>query len=153
MALLAVTALVLVALASCEAPLAAPAGAYRITPPAGYAAAWDQVQQCSGRRASFDRIRWHAVPDVAIPCPAGECSGVWYPPHDIYLAEIHVHDAAGAYFVARHEMLHDLLQVAEHPGAFCACGLGGTEPEMGGCSAGALTSRTRPPRPTTPLPR
>lgn len=132
---MAATALVLVALASCEAPLAAPAGAYRITPPAAYVAAWDEVQQCSGTRASFDRIRWHAVPGPAIPCPGGNggCSGVWYPPHDIYLTEQHVHDAPGGYFVARHEMLHDLLQVAEHPKTFCACGLGGSEPAMGGC--------------------
>ena len=131
--LVAVTALVLVALTSCDASFAAPPGAYRITPPAGYAAAWEQVQQCSGRRGSFDRIRWHAVPSAAIPCPGGECSGVWYPPHDIFLTEQHVYDLPGEYFVARHEMLHDLLQVAEHPRAFCACGLGGSEPEMGAC--------------------
>lgn len=125
----------LTALSGCQAPLAAPPHAYRITPPAGFVAAWDQVQQCSGRRGRFDRIRWFTVPDPGIPCPAGECSGVWYPPHDIYLTTPYLSDPSGNYFVARHEMLHDLLQVADHPALFCACGLGGTDSVMGACSA------------------
>ena len=120
--------------AGCEVSFAAPPRtAYRITPPAAYREAWREIEQCSGRRAPFDQVRWYAVPDSTMPCPAGQCSGLWYPPHDIYLTELHVHDPAGEYFVARHEMLHDLLQVASHPATFCTCRLGGTEPEMGGC--------------------
>ena len=123
----------LVGLPSCHAPFAPPEGAYAIAAPAEYAAAWAAVEQCAERRGLFERIQWHAVPDSAIPCPSGECSGVWYPPHDIYVTEENVHEPS--YFVVRHEMLHDLLQVADHPALFCTCGLGGKDPANGSCPA------------------
>ena len=116
---------------SCHAPFAPPENAYAIAAPAEYAQAWQAVQRCAGRSGRFERIRWYAVRDRAIPCPSGQCSGVWYPPHDIYVTEEYVHEPS--YFVVRHEMLHDLLQVPDHPEVFCSCGLGGTDPATGSC--------------------
>lgn len=108
---------------SCLDPFAPPTGAYRIESPGEYRAAWLGVEECSGLRGDFDRVRWYAVPGPSFPCPQGNCSGRWLRPHDIYITESHVHNGYSGYFVARHEMLHDLIGAPGHPPVFCTCDL------------------------------
>ena len=111
-------------LAACLDPAAPPADAYALIPPPEYRAAWQQVEDCSGLRGDFSRVRWFAVPGHRFLCSVGWCDGLWTPPHNIYISEEQaLNSDNNDYFIARHEMLHDLLQVPGHPQAFCTCDL------------------------------
>lgn len=115
-------ALVIVAtafLCGCLDPFAPPLGTKRFEPRGLYTEYWSAVEQCSGLRGQFDRIRWYAVPATPFICPttAGYCYGLWREPHDIFV------ERTAPYLIVGHEMLHDLLQRTDHPPVFRTCGL------------------------------
>lgn len=117
------TVIATVVFAACLDPFAPPANAYRFEPPDEYRAAWATVEECSDLRGTFASVRWYAVPGSSFPCSRGLCSGSWQPPHDIYVAETHAHDAYSQHFVVRHEILHDLIGAPGHPAVFRTCDL------------------------------
>ena len=106
-------------LCGCLDPFAVPLGTERFEPPGLYSEYWRAVEQCSGLRGQFDRIRWYAVPTTPFTCPttAGSCYGLWREPHDIFV------ERTAPYLIVGHEILHDLLQRGDHPPVFRACGL------------------------------
>ena len=106
-------------LGGCLDPFAPPLGTARIEPPGLYGEYWSAVEQCSGLRGEFGRIRWYAVPTAPFTCPTatGFCYGFWRKPHDIFV------ERTAPFLVVGHEMLHDLLQRGDHPPVFRACGL------------------------------
>lgn len=110
----------------CLAPFE-PANAVEFAPPSVYVELWTEVEACSRVSGDFQLLHWFVVlgSDDQFSCPqhGGSCGGWWEFPHEIYLAEPEVHNAATHYRTVRHEMLHDLLQTGEHPAAFDACGL------------------------------
>jgi len=112
---LALASLALGACADAFAPTKAVPGAVGIAAPAVYATWWAQVESCSGRTADLRRISWFAVPEVHyFEYRREEYNGYWWGTHDIVLAGRHVLNA----YTVRHEMLHDLLDVGEHPAEF-----------------------------------
>ncbi len=103
------------ALVSCLDPFAPPPGTYPFAPPLAYRVAWLQVENCSGLRGDFTRVKWFAIPGLFFRCGEGNCQGMWTSPHRIY--------SAGDYFTVRHEILHDLLGGGGHPPVFRTCNL------------------------------
>ncbi len=114
----------LVVAAACADAFSPPRGAVQIFPPPAFRVAWQEVEACSGRSGSFDRVRWFLTPGSFMRCGDLTCAGIWHPPHDIYLTEFAAADSAGRYFTVRHEILHDLLAGgADHPAVFDTCGV------------------------------
>lgn len=107
-----------------ETSFSPPQGTQRFEPPAAYRIAWQQVEDCSGLRGNFDRVRWFLIPQPTFDCLDSDCNGLLKTPHDIYLSERAAVDSVGGYWTVRHEILHDLLGgVPGHPEAFRICGL------------------------------
>lgn len=108
-----------VLLTSCLDPFAPPIGTRPFDPPTRYRDYWQAVEDCSGIRSNFERVRWYAVPETPFPCPngSGYCFAIWREPHDIFL------ERTAPYITVGHEMLHDLLQRGDHPDVFRTCGL------------------------------
>ena len=107
-------------------PFSPPEGTQRFEPPAAYRVAWQQVEDCSGPKGNFDRIRWFLIPQPFFECSesGATCQGLLQTPHDIYLSEIAATDSVGEYWTVRHEILHDLLGgVPGHPAVFRICNL------------------------------
>ena len=111
------------ALVSCLDPFAPPPRTYRFDPPFAYRVAWLEVENCSGLRGDFTRVKWFAIPGPFFRCAEGNCQGMWVSPHDIYLSDFARSDSAGDYFTVRHEILHDLLGRGGHPPVFRTCNL------------------------------
>ena len=89
-------------------------GAVRFEPPPSYRAMWAQAEACSGRRGSFERIRWWVVPAVeTFEYSADEpyADGLYTGDGDITLAG----SVLSHPMVVRHEMLHALGFGADHP--------------------------------------
>ncbi|HEX4933760.1 MAG TPA: hypothetical protein VFV33_11310 [Gemmatimonadaceae bacterium] len=107
---LAAVAGVVVGTAGCRY---APEGAVPLEIPAVYRQWWSQVEDCAGREAPIERVRFWVVQGDEFPCPNGPCVGRWNAPHDVYLAETWVYNAS----LVKHEMLHDLLGTGDHPPA------------------------------------
>jgi len=108
-----------VALLSCGSPAApvAPAALANATPlatPAWYAAAYAGMEQCSGLKGDFARIRWYHVSGSRVRAPesGGYAAAVTYPSlHTIVIADFYANDT----IVVRHEVMHDLADVTSHP--------------------------------------
>jgi hypothetical protein len=84
-----------------------------IEAPAVYATWWSEVAACIGRSdEGFERIAWYKVGDEHVfqTPDFGLASGRWVPPHEIYIAFVHLQTAE----VVKHEMIHDLLQGGQH---------------------------------------
>ena len=80
------------------------------TPPAHYRAIWDSAQACTGKRGNFDRIVWYRMPGNNFPYKDGSAIASWTRPHAITIAvEWQTTD-----WVVKHEMIHDLLQMAHN---------------------------------------
>jgi hypothetical protein len=79
-------------------------------PPPRYADLWREVEECSGIRGHFGRIRWWRVPGATGFWRDGQrVGGLWFRDHSIVIGEL------AGYHVVRHEMLHDLLSRGGHP--------------------------------------
>lgn len=90
-----------------------PESATPLAPPVAFRTWWQVVESCSGRKARFDDVRWFQANDLTI---RGEFAlGAWFPEgnriallgSESFLASI-----------VRHEMLHAILQDADHPVEF-----------------------------------
>lgn len=79
--------------------------------PAVYRTWWSKTQACSGKAASFDKIKWNVVEGNSFPCKSGQCVGHWESNGNIYIASEWVDNE----MVVRHEMLHALLDKPGHP--------------------------------------
>lgn len=112
----------LLATACGDPPFAPPASARRVDPPPGYREVWARLETCAGRSGNFERIRWWFVPD-SLQLHGEQVAGVWTPSHDIWVIEALARDPWHDYWIARHEMLHELLDTGDHPApVFERCG-------------------------------
>lgn len=107
--------------AACLAHPFEPAGAQPFTPAAVYAVWWQRMEACAGITAPLDQVEWYDVAGEQFATPEGARWGWWSPPHEIYVAAVHLDDE----WLVEHEMLHDLLQTGEHPAVFETCGVRG----------------------------
>ena len=104
---------------SCASPAApvaptALANATALAPPAWYASAYAGMEQCSGLKGDFARIRWYHVTGSRVWAPesGGYAAAITYPSlHTIVIADFYASDT----FVVRHEVMHDLADVTSHP--------------------------------------
>lgn len=103
----------LAVLLACSGCRYAPEGAAPLEVSAAYRQWWGEVEQCAGRSAPIERVRFWVIKGDQFPCPNGPCAGHWRSPHDVYIAETWVHNA----ILVKHEMLHDLLGTGAHPAA------------------------------------
>lgn len=89
-------------------------GARRFVPTAAFAAAWWEMEECSGRRGDLRDVAWFIVDtggEGHFPCTKGRCLGSYrIREHAVYLADHFVADVR----VVRHEILH-ALGVLGHP--------------------------------------
>lgn len=102
----------LAALCGCEAVTSPfPSDQYvPVAPRPEYALWWDLVQQCAGRKGSFDRLRFVVPRSGAVVVDGREYDGYWWEDGN----RIAVRNVADGPTV-RHEMLHALLQRGDHP--------------------------------------
>lgn len=107
------TALVLVCvglLTACENPVMA--GVEPFDPPPIYREWYAELEKCSGLRGDYDALRFYTAESiVAGGKPKG---GYWRPPDTITLQNNAV-ASVFAWFIVKHEMMHDLLQDGSHP--------------------------------------
>lgn len=96
-----------------------------IEPTPTYVLWWSELETCVGASGDFSQLRFAEVlaplteSRQQFPCFTDRrlCSGVWEPPHDIYLASGMIGDER----TVKHEMLHALLQSPEHGRPFFVC--------------------------------
>ena len=84
-----------------------------IAAPAVYATWWSEVAACLGMSdEGFERVAWYKVGDEHVfqTPDFGLASGRWVPPHEIYIAFVHLQTPE----VVKHEMIHDMLQGGQH---------------------------------------
>lgn len=121
----ALSIFVLALAVACENPMSVQ-GARALTPEPdwGWRALYDSVEACTGLEGDYDRIHWFAVEHLYTG--DGGAAGYWQPSHRIYL-EVDGErstDVPRVYWrrVARHEMIHELLQDGSHASpAFRRC--------------------------------
>jgi hypothetical protein len=101
--------------AACERPVAPVLvdGAERFEPPPVYQLWWEMTLYCTGRRAPLSTVRWYFVPGARTVQVNGErYAGYWSSAgNSIVLAEEAMLDGP----LVRHEMLHSLVEVGNHP--------------------------------------
>lgn len=102
-------------LLSCAHPTAPdlPAGAVRWLPPTRFSLWWRLTEACSDHVGDQAAVEWYIVPNATTLDVNGErLHGYWIgsSPNRIILADAHRLDGP----LVRHEMLHALLQSAEH---------------------------------------
>jgi len=93
-----------------------PAGARRFTPPSIYAEWWALTEDCAARVAPFEEIAWYSVPGAkSLGTRTGRpIAGYWNAKeNEIVPAEAWRFTGE----VVRHEMLHAMLGVNDHPRA------------------------------------
>lgn len=101
------------ALAACSEPTAPiPQDATEFTPPSHYAFWWSLTQQCSGRTARYEDVRWYSVPANYVAVQNGDTlTGEWFPrTNQIVLSQSGLKDPE----LIRHEMLHSLMNQTTH---------------------------------------
>ncbi|GAC1655218.1 MAG: hypothetical protein NVS4B3_19760 [Gemmatimonadaceae bacterium] len=88
--------------------------------PAIYRLWWQDVETCSGARGSLDEVRFYRV----VAQPGEDSSSFRDPAHDRYLFGEWVPGSNAIYLapekvtnrqIVRHEMLHALIRVLDHP--------------------------------------
>ncbi|HSA56362.1 MAG TPA: hypothetical protein VLE53_11715, partial [Gemmatimonadaceae bacterium] len=100
---------------TCRSPTAVlpPEGAVPFTPPAVYASWWSMVEQCVGRAAPFEAVRWYVMPGAhSFNLGDLRVAGVWTRAGNAI--------TVGEYArmngqLVRHEMLHAIVQGGAHP--------------------------------------
>jgi hypothetical protein len=112
-----VASLGVLAVLSCAAPLGVIApGAERYDPPVVYQEWWADVEACTGKAGNVTRVTWYLAD--SIDCGDNlDVRGCWERPHTIYIQR------PGKYIegLIKHEMIHDLVQVAGHGPVFDRC--------------------------------
>src|SRR5688500_7012800 len=107
--------LLLMLAAACGSPVAPVLCdvAERVETPAVYQLWWEMTLQCTGRRAPLSTVRWYFVPGARTVQVNGErYAGYWSSAgNSIVLAEEAMLDGP----LVRHEMLHSLVEVGNHP--------------------------------------
>jgi hypothetical protein len=106
-------------LASCGdavAPLPLPPGSQQFTPEPVVRAWWAQIEQCSGKHASYDLVTWYVVPGEEpfhVPHHAQPVLGYWDPADNrIVLLQFLPERRAPT---VRHEALHAITRALGHP--------------------------------------
>lgn len=100
---------------TCRSPTAVfpPDGALPFTPPAVYASWWSMVEQCAGRAARFDAVRWFVMPGAhSFDLGDLRVAGVWTRAGNAITVGEHARMNGQ---LVRHEMLHAILQMGSHP--------------------------------------
>lgn len=106
--------LALLAAVACAEPVVPVPMGEPFTPPASYLGWWQATEACSGRTGRMSRIVWMRVPADSgglFVWDGRRVAGLWHEPHTIYISDALLDLEP----LVRHEMLHDLLQVAGHP--------------------------------------
>lgn len=85
------------------------AGALEVTPPVVYVQWYAELENCTGRRGTFDELRWFVVPRWTL-VPGRHVFGLALPNHRIVLAA----GMESQEWLVKHEMLHDLLGDSSH---------------------------------------
>ncbi len=85
------------------------AGAVEVAAPVVYAQWYTELEQCTGRRGTFDELRWFVVPRWTL-VPGRHVFGLALPNHRIVLAA----GMESQEWLVKHEMLHDLLGDSSH---------------------------------------
>lgn len=88
-----------------------PWGAVEIPPPPQYRVWWELVENCSGKRAQFDHVRWYQVVAGDILVRDQVASAAWYAARNGIVVQPDFADGS----VVRHEMLHAVLRDGDHP--------------------------------------
>lgn len=112
---LAVTFVGALGLISCglsTAPL--PPNAQAFAPPAVYARWWAMTEACSGHSGDFAAVRWYRAPGFVVTVNGKDASGYWSLNRNRIVLTDEIADDGAA---VRHEMLHALLRVGDHPRA------------------------------------
>ena len=107
-----------------------PATARQITPDSMWLAQYKEAEKCVGWQGDVADVKWFLVPGSTIAGERGESNiAIWTPPHSIYITEAY----AKTPWVIRHESLHDILRIVNHPtgiwGKLCAATWGYLNPE------------------------
>jgi hypothetical protein len=110
------SSLVFVGLTACAEPLAPlPSNAVEFVPGFKYQVWWQEVETCSDLRGEFGRIRWYMVPGLSpfeAPGIAQPVLGYWDPNRNSIVTVEWARDKAA---LVRHEVLHSLLGLSNHP--------------------------------------
>jgi hypothetical protein len=92
-----------------------PESAVEFNPPAYFRTWWQVVEECSGGRASYDEVSWYTAPHSDLLVRGEPAWGAWFAQGNrIALAN----GTTGVPPLVRHEMLHAILRVADHPAAY-----------------------------------
>ena len=119
LAIVAQNVLVLISCASDTTAPPLPPDAREFTPEAVYRDWWAQVEQCSGRTAVFDDVRWYVVPGedpFRVDGVAYPVLGYWERQGNRIVLLQYVPDSRAA--LIRHEALHAILRRTDHPAEF-----------------------------------
>lgn len=106
----------------CASPLDVQ-GASPFTPPPVFAEYWREIETCSGLSGDWRRVEWYVVPAGQIVWDGTHYSGVWQPPHTIYISDVVLEHLDRYATTVKHEMLHDLRGRGGHPPVFETCGV------------------------------
>ncbi|MBK8250999.1 MAG: hypothetical protein IPK85_26920 [Gemmatimonadetes bacterium] len=111
--------LVSMACQSAVAPRPLPPGSREFIPEAIYRRWWQQMEQCAGRTAPFDAVRWFLIPgDVPFRIAGHDrpALGYWDPADNRIVLLEFLPDRRASYI--RHEALHAILRRVDHPDAY-----------------------------------
>jgi hypothetical protein len=111
-----IAALGLFGIVACERLVdpALPPAAVAFSTPEVYATWWGMTEACSGIHAPLSAVTWYVVPTSSGSVGIDGAIAYWSAASNrIVLAEGHLLDGA----IVRHEMLHSLLGVGDHPRA------------------------------------
>jgi hypothetical protein len=108
------------ALLSCSDPVTPlPDSAREFVPETVYRVWWREMEECAGRTASFDEVRWYVVPGEEPFQVAGldrPVVGYW-DPHGNRIVVLQFLPNQRAPII-RHEALHAILRTTDHPPEF-----------------------------------
>lgn len=119
-------ALALIGLACDASPSAHTEGELRrIDPPRSWRGLYGAMELCVGRSGDFERVNWYSA-DRIVDKRGVERSGIWLvaegDPHGIAVLRRIVSDKDAARIVVQHEVIHEILQLADHDDPiWCRC--------------------------------
>lgn len=128
-ALIGIYLIILLLLMGCKTITDIPApAAIRFNPPVEWKQLWLNVEECSGKLGTFDKVAWFVAQEKMYDEDGKELVGSWYYHHNIYLDSLVVitNSSFADWYkekIVMHEMLHDILQTDQHPAEFQTCGL------------------------------
>jgi hypothetical protein len=132
--------LLLLPLAACEVATL-PNDAQRFAPPAVYRSWWALTEACSGLHGDFDAVEWYQIPNAtSLTLPSGEVAQAMWLRAGNRIVLTGGLDGLYAGDLVRHEMLHALLRVGEHPRTAFIEHCGGVVVCSEPCDAGSATA-------------